>query len=368
MKRNPLFCRGAAWLCSLALLVSHGGGLAVSVETVHADIFNGNGWIQVDGVPALLLNEQGYSVYPLSYQGSIYIPLRSAGEWMGATVTWEPDTQTVSLTTGGEPRLLDRYLDQKLAISAHDTLSEEEWDAWCDQSTFEVLNGVAATLRPDLTVQVDGTPLTFQNANGEPVYPIVFRDVTYLPVRSIGELLEKKVLWVPDIWPKMESNFWDYERLISPAPLLQLKTVYLYDPPTQAQLDAVQTYIDEVTRIHREMVEAVANFLVSEPMNQAETVAALEHICSYAEQIRQLPSPQAPFFADHIRMLNMSVDHLSVHSLTNCIQRVKDGTRDFAFLVQDDFVGYAASFPLTEVWKHIPGMQALLDQVRSNGF
>lgn len=54
---------------------------------------------------------------------------------------------------------------------------------------------VSATLSPDITVQVDGATRTFFNVNGVQVYPVLYDGTTYLPVRAIGELMDKNVNW-----------------------------------------------------------------------------------------------------------------------------------------------------------------------------
>ena len=54
---------------------------------------------------------------------------------------------------------------------------------------------VTARLSPDISVVVDGTKRTFYNAQGAEVHPIAYNGTTYLPIRSIGELMDKNVNW-----------------------------------------------------------------------------------------------------------------------------------------------------------------------------
>ena len=59
----------------------------------------------------------------------------------------------------------------------------------------ELISEIKAELRRDFTVRVDGDKQIFRNADGDRVYPILFEGTTYLPVRAIGELMDKTVYW-----------------------------------------------------------------------------------------------------------------------------------------------------------------------------
>lgn len=54
--------------------------------------------IIVDGVTRSFQNEGGQVVYPILYNGSVYLPVRSIGELMGKVVTWDQATKTVNLS------------------------------------------------------------------------------------------------------------------------------------------------------------------------------------------------------------------------------------------------------------------------------
>ena len=54
---------------------------------------------------------------------------------------------------------------------------------------------VTATLRPDVTVRIDGVTCDFYNAQGKEVHPIIYNGTTYIPLRAVGELMGKNVNW-----------------------------------------------------------------------------------------------------------------------------------------------------------------------------
>lgn len=57
------------------------------------------------------------------------------------------------------------------------------------------IQSITATLRPDISVEVNGEKQTMYDKNGDVVYPIEYGGSTYLPIRAIGGLLDQEVLW-----------------------------------------------------------------------------------------------------------------------------------------------------------------------------
>ena len=58
--------------------------------------------ILVDGVERTFTNVNGTVIYPMAYNGSIYLPLRAIGNLMGKSVSWDGATSTATLSGGNE--------------------------------------------------------------------------------------------------------------------------------------------------------------------------------------------------------------------------------------------------------------------------
>lgn len=65
-------------------------------------------------------------------------------------------------------------------------------------SSANVRQTVTATVCPDLNIEVDGAKKSLKDAAGNPVYPIVYKGSTYVPLRAIGDLLGVGVDWDQD--------------------------------------------------------------------------------------------------------------------------------------------------------------------------
>ena len=257
-------------LCAGAIL--SGGIFAKAAgpapRDVHVDVTHND--IIVDGVCVVFLNEQGETCDPMLYQGTFYLPLRTAGEWMGAEVRWDQETMTAFLETGGEPVFHDETdpagrapLTDPADIAAHRDRLE---------------NGVTARLSPDITVVLDGVEQRFVNAGGAPVYPLSLEGSIYLPVRSIGQLCGKQVLWHP--YPDRSKPILD--------------RVYLYDPLTQAQLAAGQAYLARCDELLAELVAQKDEIKAARDWDEAAYQAKAAAMKATAEELAGLAWPDIP--------------------------------------------------------------------------
>lgn len=62
-------------------------------------------------------------------------------------------------------------------------------------SAAPTVTNVTAQLNPDYKIVVDGVNQNLFNSAGQPVYPLVYNNSTYLPLRAMGELMNKNVNW-----------------------------------------------------------------------------------------------------------------------------------------------------------------------------
>ena len=58
-------------------------------------------------------------------------------------------------------------------------------------SAAPTVTNVTAQLNPDYKIVVDGVNQKLFNSTGQPVYPLVYNNSTYLPLRAMGELMNK---------------------------------------------------------------------------------------------------------------------------------------------------------------------------------
>ena len=134
--------------------------------------------LKVDGISVYMLNEKMQELPAIFYNDSYYISLRTAGEWLGKNVSWNGDTKTISFTGTAQPKY----------YKASDVNTEDFIKYTCG-------GDVNITQRDDITVLIDGKERQFYTESNNIIYPIMYNDSTYLPVRSIANLLDMSIDW-----------------------------------------------------------------------------------------------------------------------------------------------------------------------------
>jgi len=68
-------------------------------------------------------------------------------------------------------------------------------DAAADATATSISQKVSVYLKPDITIKVGEHTKSFYDANGEPVFPVIYQGSTYLPVRAISGLMGENIEW-----------------------------------------------------------------------------------------------------------------------------------------------------------------------------
>ena len=89
--------RTAVIALALTGALAVGAVAATTVQKITADL-RPDMTVQVDGEARTMLDQKGNIVYPISYNGTTYLPVRALGEILGQNVAWDSATQTVILT------------------------------------------------------------------------------------------------------------------------------------------------------------------------------------------------------------------------------------------------------------------------------
>ncbi|MCD7767268.1 MAG: copper amine oxidase N-terminal domain-containing protein [Oscillospiraceae bacterium] len=81
-------------------LLEMAAGAAGQNEDIQA-LLNREISIQYNGAETALRNANGDTVYPITYEGTTYLPLRAVAEMLGADVDWDAETNSVYIQDGG---------------------------------------------------------------------------------------------------------------------------------------------------------------------------------------------------------------------------------------------------------------------------
>ncbi len=113
-------------------------------------------------------------VFPISYNGTTYLPVRAISSLLGIKVEWEASSNSILLAEGGT---YGEFLEENNNFTKRGT-----------NEINVVLNKTIKTYYNDL-YQV------FKDVNGNIVYPLSYGGTTYLPVRALSKLFNLNIEW-----------------------------------------------------------------------------------------------------------------------------------------------------------------------------
>lgn len=127
--------------------------------------------IEIDGKEKNFKRADGSAAFALVYEDSTYLPLRAIGEALGRNVNWDEATKTITLE--GERTAKDSS----------------------NKAVEGTAKNVTVQVRKDFTIVIDGKEQTFKTSSGKEIFPLLYDGSTYLPLRAIGQIMNKEVTW-----------------------------------------------------------------------------------------------------------------------------------------------------------------------------
>ncbi|MBQ9314674.1 MAG: hypothetical protein IJ220_06785 [Clostridia bacterium] len=119
-------------------------------------------------------NVNGVKVYPLSYEGTTYLPIRSISSLFQSKIKWDGNTNSIYLGEG------DLDTTSSKIVSSFTKGNNET---------------IKALLNRDIKIYYNNKVQTFIDATGKAVYPLSYNGTTYLPVRAVSNLFGLKIDW-----------------------------------------------------------------------------------------------------------------------------------------------------------------------------
>lgn len=291
--------------------------LAADEGSVHASMRNTS--IIIDGgEDAGLLCAPGKRVSPITYNGTVYVPLYTAGLWLGADAAYDRNAGAVFIVSNGTQPVRYSHFDFNHM--------DVGWQLGDEQMRNDGKKGVYVQPLPDVTVTVNGQPAGMVNALGEPVCPLLFRENVYLPVRSVAGWMGKQVQWV------RHGRYGDSD-------------VHIFDAPTQAEVDNGSAYVAAV----REHTNAVRALLEGTEVHTEEEFASnMRVIQAHLKAVMELPLPEFPSLARQMKFVPYNAADVLLEKVDGYLpEGEKSGAEEFVrqFVYQN--FGYEFFTPVT---------------------
>lgn len=143
--------------------------------------------VELNGIAVSFKDTSGNALYPIIYDGATYLPIRAISDLMKEPVEWDGGCKTV---------FIGKTLSNPNKSKTDPSISTVTIKDGTDNTRSIVRPEFApAYLKPDIMVMYDFVIRSFQDEEGDPVYPIVYKGSAYLPVRAISQLMKEPILW-----------------------------------------------------------------------------------------------------------------------------------------------------------------------------
>ena len=129
-------------------------------------------------------DEKGSLVYPITYNGSTYLPIRAVSGLMGEPIEWNHAAKTVYVgRTLSQP--VKYFIDPK----------ESPYVRVVSDNASGGMSSVVVREQRDIFVMYDFETKQFRNEAGTVIYPINYNGSNYLPLRAVSGLMGEEIVW-----------------------------------------------------------------------------------------------------------------------------------------------------------------------------
>ena len=238
--------------------------------------------ITVEGNQAYCRNESGKETFFLSYGGAVYVPLRTAAEWLGKDLTKSGNTFTLS---GSKSPVYQEQLPSSETVFG--SVSTEEY--WT-----RIKAPVPITVLSDAKLMVNGTAAALTDSTGKPVSLIDWNGEAYLPARSAAQLLG------------MDIKYQQYFRTDENGKKVPNgATIYMRTSLTDAQITACREY---TTKIY-EAAKGIQTIFSSVNTKSYEAAdATVSQFLTYVRILKDTPKPDCHIFDNSYAKMQESAD------------------------------------------------------------
>lgn len=256
---------------ALAIILSGAPAFAADAGKT-ASIWNER--ITVEGNQAYCRNEAGKETFFLSYGGAVYIPLRTAAEWLGKDLTKSGNTFTLS---GSKSPVYQEQLSRSENIFGN--LDAKSYLA-------KINTPVSVTVLSGAKLIVDGT--------SQSVSMIDWNGAAYLPSRSVAQLLGMDIKYQQ--YFKTDENG---KRVPNGA------AIYMRTKLSDAQQAACSEYVKKLD----DAVEGIQNLYSSVNTESYEAAdATVSQFLAYVRVMKDTPKPDCRIFDNGYAQMQTAAD------------------------------------------------------------
>lgn len=212
----------------------------------------------------------------------MYVPLRTAAEWLGKDLTKSGNTFTLS---GSKSPVYQEQLPSSETVFG--SVSTEEY--WT-----RIKTPVPITMLSDAKLMVNGTAAALTDSTGKPVSLIDWNGEAYLPARSAAQLLG------------MDIKYQQYFRTDENGKKVPNgAAIYMRTKLTDAQMSAGREY---TTKIY-EAAEGIQNIFSSVNTKSYEAAdATVSQFLAYVRVLKDTPKPDCRIFDNSYAKMQESAD------------------------------------------------------------